>query len=104
MPAVTWADESSLLPGATSQDYDLDGLKHDQHVQPDRRVLYVIQIVLQFLASVLQRIAVLVLHLCPTRYARSNRMAHTVIGNLFAQPRHEFRTLRPRSHEMHVAL
>ena len=87
-----------------AQQDDLDRLEHDQHVQTDGSVLDVEQVVLQLLARIFQRVAVLVLHLRPAGNARPHHMAHAVIRNLFAEPLDKFRPLRARTHEMHVAL
>src|SRR6266487_1484460 len=88
---------------ASPQQYDLYGLKHDPEVQTDRGILDIEQVVLQFLARVVQRITVLILHLSPAGDAGPHGVAHPVIGNFPAQPLHEFGTLRSGSDKMHIA-
>src|ERR1700680_5242195 len=51
----------------------------------------------------LWRTAILILDLGPAGDAGPNQMAHTVVGNLLAQPFHELGALRTRTHESHVA-
>src|ERR1700680_1876991 len=52
----------------------------------------------------LWRTAILILDLGPAGDAGPNQMAHTVVGNLLAQPFHELGALRTRTHESHFAL
>src|SRR6202034_115301 len=96
--------ESSASLRAPPQQHDLDRLEHDQDVQTNGSVLQVKQVVLQFLARIVQRVAVLILHLCPARNAWPHHVAHSVVRNLPAEPLDKFRSLRARSNEMHVAL
>src|ERR1700722_4566335 len=89
---------------APAQQYDLDGLEHDQNVQADRSVLNVEKIELQFFLGVLNRISVLVADLRPTGNSRTHHMADPVIRQFPGKPFHKLRTLRTRPHKSHVAL
>src|SRR5277367_745408 len=91
-----------LSLGASSQQNNLYRLEHDPEVQSQTGVLDVEKIELQLFTRVFQRVAVLVLHLCPTRNSWRHGMANPVIRNLPAQPLHELRPLRPWSNEIHV--
>src|SRR5713101_6879249 len=89
---------------APAEQHNLDGLEHDHHVEAERHVLEVIEIVLQLLFGVLKAVAVLVAHLGPTCDSRPDRIAYSVKRNLFCQHLHKFRTLWARPDKAHIAL
>src|SRR4030081_1693171 len=89
---------------ASPQQDDLNGLKHDQHIETERGILDIEKIVLQFFARVLKRVAVLILHLGPSRNTRTHRVTHSVIRNFPAQPLHKFGPFRAGPDESHVPL
>src|SRR5712675_325447 len=82
---------TSLRP--PSQQHNLDGLEHNEQIQPERCVFDVEQIVLKLFPGVCQSISVFVLHLRPSGDARTHHVPYAVVRNLCAQPLHKFRTL-----------
>src|ERR1700691_3636774 len=101
---LPWRPRIASSLRAPPQQDDFDGLEHDQQIQTEGSVLDIKQVVLQFLSRVFQRVAVLVLHLCPARDARPHHVPYAVVGDIPAQPLHKFRPLRARTYKMHVAL
>src|SRR5215469_12957380 len=101
--SIRLGEPSANSPGSSPEQNNLHRLKDNPKVQTEGSVLDVEQVVLQFLARILERVAVFILHLRPTRDSRPHGVADPVIWNLGAQPLHELGTLRTRAHEMHVA-
>src|SRR5581483_4167993 len=88
---------------APAQQDDLYRLEHDHQIESDRSVFAVIQVELQLLARVFDRVPVFVFHLRPAGDARWNHLANRVIGDLLGQPLHKSRPLRPRSRKCYIA-
>src|SRR5271155_3572367 len=95
---------SGVLERSPAPQHDLEGLEQNQHIEPDRGILDIEEIVLQFLRGSFHRITVAVANLSPARDPRTHQMPHAVVRNFLRKPLDKFWTFRPRPDECHVAL
>src|SRR5262245_350744 len=86
------------------QQHGLDGVEDDEHVERERQVLDVEQVVLKFLQRVFDAGAVGVAHLCPTGESRPNDVPLTIERDLARQLRDKLRPLRAWPDQTHVPL
>src|SRR5882672_4203691 len=93
-------DECSAAP---SEQHDLNGVEQDQEVEEERKVLDVVEIVLQLLERVVDGGAVVILVLGPAGDAELHGEPLHVEENLLLEILDELRTLGARSDEAHVA-
>src|SRR2546428_780411 len=89
--------------GAPSEHDDLDRVDHDGEVEPDRRVLDVIEVVTHLLDLFLEAVRVAVPDLCPPGDAGPHRRTERVERDLLCEQRDVRGGMRPRADEVHVA-
>src|SRR5678809_439719 len=87
-----------------AQQYGLDRVENDEHVERERQVLDVEQVVLQFLQRVFDAGSVGVPHLCPAGEPWPNDVPLTIEGDLPGQLVDELRAFRTWTDQAHVSL
>src|SRR6185503_7430528 len=92
----------TITSGSLSQQYGLDGVEDDEHVERERQVLDVEQVVLQFLQRVFDAGAVRIPDLCPAGESRPHDVPLTIERDLAGQLRDKLRSLRPWPDQTHV--
>src|SRR5713226_8496526 len=97
-----------LSPGSrylstTGEENDLDRVEQDQEIEEERKVLDVVQVVLQLLERVVDRSAVAVLDLGPAGDSRLHREPLHVVRDLSLEFVDELRPLGSWPDEAHVA-
>src|SRR5713226_1098802 len=86
-----------------SEQNRLDRFEQDRRIERQALVLDVVKIVLQLLLGVLDRRAIRIFDLRPTRQPGRDQMALFVKRNFLGQLGNEMRTFGPRANEIHVA-
>src|SRR5688572_400297 len=88
--------------GSPREEYDLHGMQEDEHIEKDRHVLDVVEVVLQLFPCVLDGGAVGVSYLSPSGDARLHREAVKVERHLLRELGHERDPLGSWPYQAHV--
>src|SRR5260370_9387983 len=94
--------ESSSL-GTAHEERDFRGVEDDEGIQSRREVLDVVEVVFQLDNGALDGAPGFVIDLRPARNSRLDAMALAVVGNLLLEFSDEFRPLRARADDRHIA-
>src|SRR5262247_60584 len=94
----------TITSGSLLQQHRLDGVEDDEHVERERQVLDVEQVVLKFLQGVFDAGPIGVAHLCPTCESRPYDVPLTIERDLPGQLCDKLRPLRAWPDETHVPL
>src|SRR5690606_7313040 len=92
------------LACSPSREYDPGSLEYDQDIQPQRKVLDVIEIVLDLDTCLVGIAGIALHHLGPARDARPHDVAINVERNLGVELVHEYPLLGARADQAHVTL
>src|SRR5215475_3960763 len=86
----------------SGEQHDLHGVEQDQEVEEQRKILDVIEVVLQLLQRIFDRGAVAIPDLRPAGESRLHGQPLHVVRDFLLKALHELRPLRSRSDEAHV--
>ena len=102
-PAIGNAAALPPLACAVAQKDHAHRFEQNQHIQQQRVVLDVVDVVFELLDRVVDGGHVAMSDLRPTGNSRLDAMSHGIERNLFGQHRDEFRPFRTRAHQAHLA-
>src|SRR5215510_14227536 len=86
----------------SGEQHDLHGVEQDQEVEEQRKILDVVEVVLQLLQRIFNRGAVAIPDLRPAGEPRFHGQPFHVIRDFLLEALHELRSFRPRPDEAHV--
>src|SRR5580765_1071270 len=86
-----------------AEHHDLHRVEEDAHIEPERQMLDVVEVVAHLLRLFLEVVRVPQPDLRPARDARANRGPQRVIRDAFSEELEVRDRMRPRAHEIHVA-
>src|SRR5713226_2821304 len=92
-----------ILFRASAGQHHLCGLKQYCQIQHDREMFDVEQVVFEFRLCFFDARTILIFDLCPSSYARTDRMPQSVVGDLLFQHRNKLGTFRARTYNAHFA-